>query len=138
MKKSDRELIRQKFGGRCAYCGCKLQKNWHVDEVEPIQRRIKYKRDINGHVIHNDKFQPVCETIIQHPERLIIDNQFPSCPSCNMMKKDYSIEGFRCLIQGFIKSLNSYSVQYKLAKKYGLIQETGKEVKFYFETYERY
>ncbi|MVM34585.1 hypothetical protein GO755_31440 [Spirosoma sp. HMF4905] len=23
-----------KFGDKCAYCGCELTKGWHIDEVE--------------------------------------------------------------------------------------------------------
>lgn len=50
----------------------------------------------------------------------------------NPSKAD-AIEGFRNLIHGFVNSLNRDSVQYKVAKRYGLIRETGIEVKFYFE-----
>ena len=34
----DRELIRAKFGGRCAYCGQLLDKVFHIDHVAPIFR----------------------------------------------------------------------------------------------------
>ena len=33
MKKSDRNLIYQKFGERCAYCGCELPDN-RIRELE--------------------------------------------------------------------------------------------------------
>ena len=38
MKKSDRELIRQKFGGRCAYSGTILEDDWQIDHIKPIIR----------------------------------------------------------------------------------------------------
>jgi hypothetical protein len=138
MKKSDRNLIYQKFDGRCAYCGCELPKNWHVDEIEPVQRGWRYKPDPEnklGYYLQDEFGRPIKETYMLHPERLNINNQFPACPSCNINKHSGSVESFRALIQGFINSLNSYSVQYRLAKKYGLIEETEKKVTFYFETY---
>lgn len=42
VSKKDREIIFNKFGGRCAYCGCELTKGWHVDEVEPVRRNRKW------------------------------------------------------------------------------------------------
>jgi len=33
-----------------------------------------------------------------------------------------------------MKHLNEINTQYKIAKRYGLVAETGIDVKFYFET----
>lgn len=44
MNKSDRLKIFNKFGGRCAYCGCELQKGWHVDELMPCKRKYKFQQ----------------------------------------------------------------------------------------------
>lgn len=150
VSKKDREIIFNKFGGRCSYCGDELQKGWHVDELLPVRRRWKYTKagfydkvtdelkpkDVRG--FDNDayiwkeskKVSDGCE----HPERFHIDNQMPSCPSCNINKHSDSLEGFRDLVGGFINSLNRDSTQYKIAKRYGLIEETKKPVVFYFET----
>jgi hypothetical protein len=35
MKKTEREKIKQKFDGRCAYCGIFLEK-FHVDHIVPV------------------------------------------------------------------------------------------------------
>lgn len=113
MTKVERKLIYDKYGGKCAYCGCDLPKRWHADHIEPIRR--------NG------------DGTSLHPERDVIENFNPSCPSCNINKHSDSLEGFRRNIQGYVNSLNSYSVQYQMAKRYGLVEETNKEVKFYFE-----
>ena len=51
----------------------------------------------------------------------------------NINKHSMSLEEFRSLIGGFINSLNQRMVQYKIAKRYGLIKETGIKVRFYFE-----
>lgn len=128
MKKSDREKVFGKFGGKCAYCGCELAKSWHVDHFVPIVRNHKYDYS---------KKKWVYDGTCHNPEAECMENYFPSCPSCNHNKRSMSIEGFRKLIQGFITSLNRDSTQYKIAKRYGLIQEQIKPIKFYFETIEQ-
>ncbi len=149
MKKSAREIIRMKFNNKCAYCGCELTKGWHVDEIEPCQRKQKW---VSAH--WDDKTKPICDNEdynnpkyrkwiegkmvsdgYDHPERLHVDNQYPACASCNINKHSMSLEQFRQSISGFMKHLNEINTQYKIAKRYGLIQETGNEVKFYFETF---
>ena len=153
VSKKQREIIFNKFGKRCAYCGDPLQKGWHVDEIEPVRRKHKI---IHSHYIHKStgevanthhlsenafseqNFQFVPEKTVAdgytHPERLHIDNQNPSCASCNINKHSDSLETFRRRISGFIVSLNRDSVQYKVAKRYGLIKEKIKPIVFYFET----
>lgn len=42
--KNDRQIIFDKFGGKCAYCGCDLLKGWHVDHLKPVRREMKYDR----------------------------------------------------------------------------------------------
>ncbi|MNG38046.1 hypothetical protein D3C84_1255930 [compost metagenome] len=44
-----------------------------------------------------------------------------------------SLEGWRRWIAGHVNSLNSHHPIYRLAKVYGLIQETGAPVVFHFE-----
>lgn len=153
MKKKDREIVFNKYGGRCAYCGEPLQKGWHVDELLPCRRKYK---TVSGHYIlkatgekadvrhltenefTKDKFDFVPRKTISdgysHPERLHIDNQMPACASCNINKHSGSIEEFRKLIEGFMYHLNNISTQYKIAKRYGLVQETIKPIVFYFES----
>ena len=126
MKKLDRELIFNKYGGRCAYCGCELQKGWHVDEIEPVRRNWKYER-VGGE--WKKKY-----TDCQHPERFNLENQNPACASCNINKHSDSLEEFRQNIAAYMKHLNEVSTQYKIAKRYGLVQEIEKPVVFYFET----
>ena len=124
MTKIDRQLIHDKFGGKCAYCGTDLIKGWHVDEIEPVRRNFVYDKT-NG----NYKNDGTCI----HPERFHIDNQNPACASCNINKHSMSLEEFRKQIKGFMNHLNNISTQYKIAKRYGLVSENDIEVKFYFE-----
>jgi len=132
--KKEREIIFNKYGGRCAYCGELLTKGWHVDEIEPIIRTKEYIKDANGDRIWDkDKGDYKTRVTILYPERLNIANQMPACASCNINKHSGSLEEFRRLIEGFMKHLNTVNTQYKIAKRYGLVQETVKPVKFYFE-----
>lgn len=114
MNKQEREIVFQKYGGKCAYCGENLIKGWHVDHIEPIVRNWT---------------DGSCEK----PENHNLENMNPSCPSCNIQKHSLSIEQFRGKIKQFLNSLNLYNNQYKIAKKYGLVSESEIEVKFYFE-----
>jgi len=125
--KVDRKIVYDKYNGKCAYCGCLLSKGWHIDEIEPVRRNYVYDLKKRKTVI--DKANPMT-----HPERMCIDNQNPSCASCNINKHSMSLEEFRNLIGGFMKHLNEVSTQYKIAKRYGLVSENDIQVKFYFET----
>ena len=127
MTKKDRQTIFEKFGGHCAYCGCILQKGWHADHIKPIRRKFKYDRS-KQKLVHTGE--------CRHPKRECADNYFPACASCNINKHSMSIEDFRKLVSGFITSLNRDSVQYRVAKRYGLLEEIEKPVVFYFETYD--
>ncbi len=126
MSKKLRDFLFNKYNGRCAYCGDILEKGWHIDEIEPVRRNRIYDRVKKKFVINKDN-------PMQHPERLTIENQNPSCPSCNINKHSLSLEEFRLLIKGFMKHLNEKSTQYKIAKRYGLVQENEIDVVFYFE-----
>jgi 5-methylcytosine-specific restriction endonuclease McrA len=128
MKKADRQKVFDKYGGRCAYCGCELLKGWHVDEQEPVRRNWKTEYD----PIKQKYVRRIIGAV--NPENFNIDNQFPACASCNINKHSDTLEQFRKNIAAYMKHLNEVSTQYKLAKRYGLVQETGIEVKFYFET----
>ena len=125
LTKKQRLELYDKYGGKCAYCGCKLPDRWCADHIEPIQRNFYYCKDKKRHVQDGTCLNPELDTF---------ENMNPSCPSCNTIKGSNSLEGFRKTIQGFIKSLNRDSTQYKFAKRYGLITETEIKVKFYFET----
>lgn len=125
--KIERQMIFEKFGGRCAYCGCELKKGWHIDHKEPIQRRWKYVQ------VESSLYKKRIEDGCDNPERDNVENCIPACASCNIQKSSLSVEAFREKISNFINSLNSYHNQYKFAKRYGLVEETNKPVVFYFE-----
>lgn len=106
-----RQRIWAKSGGVCWYCGDPLAQGWHVDHMEPLR---------GGY----DGFRQ---------ERDIETNMVPACPSCNVQKGPRNVEQFRHKIAHFVDSLNARHTQYVVAKRYGLIAETGAAVTFWFE-----
>lgn len=108
--KNIREQVYEKCHGHCAYCGCKLEyKDMQVDHIVAVGRGGT-----------ND-----------------LDNLLPSCRQCNYDKHEMSIERFRRRIsKDLFKSLDRIFV-YKLAKKYGMVEEHHKQVKFFFEQIEK-
>lgn len=126
LTKNQREILFSKYNGKCAYCGCDLQKGWHADHIEPCRRNSHYNSKT-----HRWEF----DGTYVNPELNHIDNMNPSCASCNINKHSMTIEQFRDSIQQFIPSLNEYITQYKIAKRYGLIKETEMKVVFYYEKF---
>lgn len=118
--KTDRELIFNMYGGKCAYCGCQLKKGWHISKLLPENVMIGEKGAID---ISNDT----------------IENKLPSCASCNMARTrdnggvtHISIEDFRKQIIENLEFIQSFSY-YQRAVRFVQIIETNKPVVFYFE-----
>lgn len=120
LTKQQRQALKEKYKGRCAYCGDLLGDRWHADHIEPIVRNSPY---------YQKRGYALCEK----PENNRIENFNPSCPSCNIVKSSMSLDSFCKIIGGFITSLNRDSTQYKFAKRYGLLEEKEIEVRFWFE-----
>lgn len=127
MTKKDRQRVFDKFGGRCAYCGCELGSRWHIDHANSLHRYSNYDKAKQKYIATGE---------CRHPENHTEENFMPSCISCNITKSTYSIEEFREWIQQTVEALNkNHYNSYKFAKRYGLVQETVKPVVFYFETH---
>jgi 5-methylcytosine-specific restriction endonuclease McrA len=117
---SKRQAIFDKTGGRCYYCGDPLPaKGWHKDHVVALRRNFDLTGRMDGSSLN--------------PEAEREDNFVPACASCNLQKGPLTVEQFRDKIQGFVNSLNAYHNQYIVAKRYGLVEETGKKITFWFE-----
>lgn len=98
--------VYEKYNGHCAYCGCELElKDMQVDHIESVYW-------YNG---AND-----------------IENYNPACRMCNFYKSTMPIEDFRKQLGKLTSRLKDIFI-YRLAKKYGLIKEVEKPIKFYFE-----
>lgn len=123
LTKSDREQVRLKFGGRCAYCGQPLEARWHADHLEPIERKFKYVPG-KGAVLSNEMWRPENDTL---------ENMMPACPPCNIDKHSMSLENWRRKLQNAANVLMRNNPTYRHAIRFGLIKETGEKIVFYFE-----
>jgi hypothetical protein len=124
-----RAIIREMFGGRCAYCGIELpEKGWHADHVEPIVRQSKWVPGPHG----LGKFVKTGKC--DRPDNERADNYFPSCAKCNIEKRDSSIEIFRRGLERKIGTLRDYSAAFRHAERYGMVTVVKEKITFYFET----
>jgi 5-methylcytosine-specific restriction endonuclease McrA len=126
MKKEVRLQVYEKYQGHCGYCGETIEyKDMQVDHVIP---QSEFYRKIDKKIGIPDFLSHLTPMDLNH-----IDNLMPSCRICNKWKDTFDIDGFRKQLSEQLDRLNNYSSNYRIAKKYGLIQETYKPIKFYFE-----
>lgn len=109
LSKEMRAQVYAMYGGHCAYCGREIDiKEMQVDHVQAVYLSGKDE----------------------------LENYRPACRQCNFYKSTMSVEGLReqlSLIPGRLEKL----LTFRLALAYGLIQITGRPVKFYFEEREK-
>lgn len=109
ISKAKRELVYNKYNGRCAYCGREIAyKNMQVDHFIPK----------NGYF---DKGTDDLENIM------------PSCRTCNHYKRANRLETFRRYIEEIPEKLFNSSYIYKIGLIYGNVIENKTPIKFYFE-----
>ncbi len=130
MTKAQRAELREKFGGKCAYCGRDLPERWHADHLIPCRREITDKKVSDG-------VYRLVSVGSGDPATNVIENMMPACPPCNISKGSMSLEGWRRWLAGHINSLNEYHPIYRISKAFGLVEETGKPVIFHFEKQEQ-
>lgn len=65
ISKKDREIVRNKFGGKCAYSGTELKEDWQVDHIKPIIRKPHSKKTVSKKKQQIDNLFP-CQRIINH------------------------------------------------------------------------
>jgi len=131
LTKKQREDLRMKFRGHCAYCGCELpEKGWHVDHIEPIFRG----RDFNYSVTDAGKLE-FSSRVTERESLDVIENMTPACKQCNLFKGGHTVESFREQISHQVERARSYSVNFRTAERFGLIITINIPVVFYFETY---
>lgn len=121
--KKQREALRQKFGGRCAYCGCELT-DMHADHLEPVVR------------LHTDPWGnrlPVAEQRLMNPERNVVANMMPACKGCNLHKGGYSLESWRTYIQRSAEIVRKQTSTFRTGERFGVITVSDAPVMFYFE-----
>lgn len=106
--------VYNKYNGRCAYCGKKIDyKDMQVDHLIPYQR---------------ERFKKYTEEEIE-----CFENYMPACRRCNHYKRANSLEGFRKNIEEIPKKLFRDNYIYKVGLDYELIEAHEHKIKFYFE-----
>ncbi|MDE9484040.1 HNH endonuclease [Xenorhabdus bovienii] len=130
LTKKQRAVIREKFGGRCAYCGHELPATgWHADHAEPVERLSKFVRDERGF----GKFIPTGE--MMRPENDTIENMMPSCRSCNIYKHSLDIETFRSAITRELQNSINRTQCLRTGQRLGILKLDAAPIVFWFETY---
>lgn len=119
ISKSKRKLVYDKYNGCCAYCGCELKlSEMQVDHIVPKFR--------NNEMWHQNE--------IGSDE---ISNLNPSCRMCNYYKGMGSIENFRENLKDTLMRNVQRPFDFRLAERYGMIEVTEWDGKFYFEKVEK-
>lgn len=117
ISKKTRQKVYEKFGGRCAYCGRKIEyKDMQVDHLIPIRQAEEGK--VDWREVENE------------------NNYMPACRMCNHYKRANSLELFRKYIQEIPKKLRKNYI-YKVGVAYGNVIENEKPIEFYFEQVEK-
>lgn len=108
MPKVDRKAVYEKYGGRCAYCGRKIDiKDMQADHLKP--QRQGGADEIN--------------------------NMMPSCRRCNHYKRANSLDVYRSMLMDMErKVLDTYLG--RVARDYGMVEWKGWDGKFFFEKLE--
>lgn len=133
LTRKQRERLRMKFGGRCAYCGCELpEKGWHADHVQAVLR--KSERCMKA--AEKGIFRLKTTGEVFRPEADCPENIFPSCAPCNLLKTTYSLEMFRKQVSLQVERGRRSSVNFRTAERFGLISVVNKPIVFWFEQYE--
>lgn len=124
LSKKQRAALREKFGGRCAYCGGELGDRWHADHIEPVVRNDWFKRAGFPAETHRPP---------DYPERDTLDNMNPACVPCNLDKHSLTLENWRALMQRSNEVLMRDVSTFRRAVRYGLVELKAEPIVFYFE-----
>jgi len=122
--KKQREALRQKFGGLCAYCGGDLGGKMHADHTKPVMR---ITRDCMGSPL------PLKERYLINAERNTVSNMMPACAPCNLHKGGYSLEDWRDILQRSAAILRRDTSTFRAGERFGIIATNEVPITFYFE-----
>lgn len=127
-KKEIRIQVYNKYQGHCAYCGEEIEyKNMQVDH---IIAQYNYEWCLKNNMYIPEFLKHLTLEDVDH-----IDNLNPACRICNKWKSAHHLDLFRSEIEEQINRLNKRSSNYRMAKRYGFIEEKPHNVVFYFEKF---
>ena len=114
--KKIRLAVYGKCSGHCAYCGCDLEyKDMQVDHIKSVYSNTDFKQ------------------VMTEEEMYSVNNLLPACRQCNFYKSSMDLETFRKRLTTTLMENLQKTFQYRLALKYGLIEEHIEPITFYFE-----
>lgn len=117
LTEAQREELKQKYAGHCAYCGCVLSDKWHADHLEAVVRDIATGKP-------------------EKPENDVYENLMPACTPCNHNKRSMSLEAWRDLLAHYRDvQVPRDCAQIRHLMRFGLVEFIQKPVFFYFETF---
>lgn len=138
MTKKQREEVRLKFGGLCAYSGAPLKDDWQVDHVTS---KIKHKYDT---YFNSNSVDEIKERLKECDH---VDNLFPALRIVNHYKRGHDLEGFRRYMLNFhkrfeklpkntkiLKTQKRKEYMCKVAEAFGISGSKQFSGVFYFET----
>lgn len=124
MKK--RDVVFNKYNGKCAYTGKPLPDDWQIDHMIPKCESLQKYHTIDN---HND-----------------IRNLFPTLKIVNHYKRSFNIDGFRDYMESFhlrlaklpknpkvTKSIKHKAYMLEVAEAFGITVEKPFSGTFYFE-----
>lgn len=127
LSKQEREAIKQKFGGRCAYSGTILKDDWEIDHIRSRQELeyfgLSYLAD------NLDNLVP-CQKIINHYKRALPLEEF----------RTWYLGGLHERLKKLPKnpqvpkSIRRKKYLLKVAELFGITEDKPFSGKFYFET----
>lgn len=109
--KVERARVFNKFDGKCAYCGCRLELNrFDVDHLHPYFLS-HHEPDLDPH-----RFE----------------NLMPACKKCNRFKHSFKLESYRTELRLQVLRLKE-NAKFNRALTFGQIKITESPIVFYFE-----
>lgn len=122
MKDEVRRVVFEKYKGKCAYCGIKLEyDNFHVDHINAKFRKStqsELSKWTNGSRLKG---------------RDTMCNYNPSCVSCNCSKSTFTIEKWREQLSLKKDRIKRDSSTYNILLRFKQIKESTSPIIFYFE-----
>ncbi|EQB03846.1 HNH endonuclease [Sphingobium sp. HDIP04] len=119
--KAQREALRQKFGGKCAYCGGDLGKAMHADHMEPVIR------------VRPSQWNDLDTVKLLKPERNTVGNMMPACAPCNLHKGGYKLEQWRTYLQRSAEIVRRQTSTFRAGERFGIINVREEPIVFHFE-----
>ena len=129
ISKKQREKIKQKFDGLCAYSGTPLKDDWQVDHVKPLVRNW-FDGTTMFPEAHCDENLVPCQKIINHYKGSLDLETFRTWYLAGLherlkkLPKNPKVE----------KSQKKKAYLFEVASLFGISEDTPYSGKFYFET----